>query len=72
MKRTEFKNLIEYIKTASNDDPIWWEGYLFLALTEKQLDKLKYVLSTKFPINYKEEVPYIMLPSGITVAMKGY
>ena len=40
MMNAEFKNLKEIIKTATKDDVIWHELYLFLHLTERQAKEL--------------------------------
>ena len=37
MKINQFKEFNETIKTANEKDPVWYAGYLFLNLTDKQM-----------------------------------
>ena len=40
MKNRDFTSLCEYVKNADKNDPIWYAGYLWIDLTEKQIDKI--------------------------------
>lgn len=40
MRNRDFTSLCEYVKNADKNDPIWYAGYLWIDLTEKQIDKI--------------------------------
>lgn len=40
MRNNDFKNLCDRVKYADKNDPIWYAGYLWIDLTEKQIDKV--------------------------------
>lgn len=40
MRNRDFNSLCEYVKNADKNDPIWYAGYLWIDLTEKQIDKI--------------------------------
>ena len=40
MKNSKFKVMKDVLMTASVNDPVWYAGYLFNELTEKQMDSL--------------------------------
>ena len=62
MKRSDFGKFKEVISTAKSDDPIWWAGYLWINLTEKQSNEVIGILTSRgFRISANE----IVLPSGI-------
>lgn len=69
MKINQFKEFNETIKTANEKDPVWYAGYLFLNLTDKQM---------KVTIESLKENPYckliitdcrksIQTPSGLQI-----
>lgn len=62
MKRSDFGKFKEVISTAKSDDPIWWAGYLWINLTEKQSNEVIEILTSRgFRISTNE----IEIPSGI-------
>ena len=40
MRNRDFTYLCECVKNADKNDPIWYAGYLWIDLTEKQIDKI--------------------------------
>lgn len=40
MRNRDFTYLCERVKDADKNDPIWYAGYLWIDLTEKQIDKI--------------------------------
>ena len=40
MTNRKFKTMKDVLTTAGSHDPVWWAGYLFLELTDKQIDIL--------------------------------
>lgn len=62
MERKMFKHFRERITAANFDDPVWWEGYLFINLTEKQNNEIvKTMIDRGFPLD--DDVVY--MPSGL-------
>lgn len=46
MKNDGFKRFCEYVKNAEENDPIWYAGYLWLELTEKQINQIVSIIRT--------------------------
>lgn len=71
MKTQEYKNFRNYVSTATEDDPIWWAGYLWINLTEKQLITILDVLKNKDFIkettNFRGQLG-LEIPSGLHIA----
>ena len=75
MKRDLFKRFKETVKQADANDPIWHMGYLWLDLTDKQVEILAYeVLSThphvEVTIDLREKVHKYRLPNGLVLAIE--
>ena len=71
MKTNEFKNFINYVEECSDDDPIWWAGYMFINLTEKQSGTLIDVLCNRFVVKTDDRGrDTVMIPSGIKFVIK--
>lgn len=64
MKRTQFERFKSAILTAPKDDPIWWCGYLFIDLTEKQFATTKALLYSRAD-DFEITDEQITLPSGL-------
>lgn len=72
MKRDLFKRFKETVKQADASDPIWYMGYLWLDLTEKQVDSIaKDVLSVhkdvSVEIDLRDSVVRYTLPNGLVL-----
>lgn len=75
MRNDKFKQLMEYIKSAPEKDPIWYAGFAFMSLTPKQHER---VYETCCERGFKVVVRYnqfngfegVELPSGL-VLLKG-
>lgn len=71
MKRAEFNGFYEAVKTAGNNDPVWWAGYLWIDLTEKQSEKIMTALSVntavEITLDLRTGVTSYRLPSGMTL-----
>lgn len=52
MKRVDFGKFKEVISTARNNDPIWWAGYLWINLTEKQSNEVIEILTSRGVQNF--------------------
>lgn len=75
MKRDLFKRFKETVKQADANDPIWYMGYLWLDLTDKQAETLAYeVLSThphiEVTIDLHEGVYRYRLPNGLVLTIE--
>jgi len=62
MKRSDFSKFKEVISNARNDDPIWWAGYLWINLTEKQSNEVIKILTSR---GFRTSANEITIPSGI-------
>lgn len=74
MKRDLFKRFKETVKQADASDPIWYMGYLWLDLTDKQFKDLAYcVLSVhndvEVTIDLHEGVYKYRLPNGLVLTL---
>lgn len=69
MKTSQFKTFIETIKTAPANADIWYCGYLFLNLTQRQgqifLDELAKNPIVKNGRNIFDNTEYLEIPSGM-------
>lgn len=63
MKRADFNRFYEAVMTAEEKDPIWWAGYLWINLTEKQCDNITEALTCNKYVKVSEDG--YKLPSGI-------
>lgn len=75
MKRDLFKRFKETVKQADASDPIWYMGYLWLDLTNKQFKDLAYsVLSVhkdiEVIIDLHEGVYKYRLPNGLVLTLE--
>lgn len=65
MTLQQFKNFRSYLIDADKQDDVWWAGYAFLALTEKQCKEVYKILEAKgFD---KKEDGTILMPSGLGI-----
>ena len=65
MRAKEFKAFEQVITTAEKNDAIWWAGYLWIELTEKQFASVYKILNARgFEHN---EDGCVMLPSGLGI-----
>lgn len=62
MKRADFGKFKEVISTARNNDPIWWAGYLWINLTEKQSNEVIEILTSR---GFRTSANEIVIPSGL-------
>lgn len=67
MKSNEFKQLIKHVSTCERNDDIWWLGWVFINLTERQARQLYMTLLEREDF---EETSYhgkcgIEIPSGL-------
>jgi hypothetical protein len=62
MKNNRYKSFRNYIVTASKQDQIWWDGFYFLDLTERQFNEIRDICISK-GFEIKEDT--VLLPSGI-------
>ena len=44
MKTSQFKTFIKTLETADEQNDIWWAGYLWMDLTQKQIWKAEEIL----------------------------
>ena len=44
MKTCDFRRFIKQVQEANQYSPVWWAGYLWLDLTEKQSDEMTRLL----------------------------
>lgn len=75
MKRDLFKRFKETVKQADASDPIWYMGYLWLDLTDKQAETLfREVLSVhphiEVTIDLREGVYKYRLPNGLFLTIE--
>lgn len=71
MKQEKYKLFKEAISTAGAKDPVWWAGYLWIDLTEKQGREVFKILGNrrdnvcKTIISLRNSRIEIEIPSGI-------
>lgn len=66
MKRSEFLRFKETVMVATKDDPVWWAGYLWLNLTNRQIAAIRSILYARAD-DFEIDEHQITLPSGIGV-----
>lgn len=74
MDRATFKGFINAVRTSATNDPVWYAGYLWLNLTEKQREKTLEALILRGDCQAKRHTNgkfYIFTPSGIGVELNG-
>ena len=67
MKSNKFKQLIKHVSTCERNDDIWWCGWVFMNLTERQMSQLYTALLARTDF---EETTFngrcgIEIPSGL-------
>lgn len=69
MKRSDYRRFVECVMYADCNDWIWWQGYLWIRLTDGQLSNLCTVLRMKACVKavHDRSIEYLELPSGIRV-----
>lgn len=75
MKRDLFKRFKETVKQADASDPIWYMGYLWLDLTDKQVETLAFEVLPSNPnievtIDLYEGVYKYKLPNGLVLIIE--
>ena len=71
MTNSEFKCFKAFVENADRNDPIWWCGFQWLALTDRQCSNISKVLEQKrFIRNVSDPRGRMahLLPSGLTLA----
>lgn len=72
MKNSTFKLFKETIAKADTTDPIWYCGYLWIDLTQKQAIEIVSILEKRhFPMRWNERMNWteIVIPSGMGIAL---
>lgn len=65
MKTKDFNAFKEVISYADEKHPIWWAGYLWIDLTEKQGTKAYSILKER---GFEQTATgHVMLPSGMGI-----
>lgn len=70
MTNSKFKVMKDVMISASANDPVWFAGYLFNELTERQLDELITLFErndTSVEMCTRNGVYGALLPSGIFI-----
>lgn len=71
MKRTVFTRFYEAVRTAGNNDPVWYAGYLWIDLTEKQSERIRTALAVNenvhVSIDLGKGVTSYRLPCGLVL-----
>lgn len=72
MRAREFKQFKEIISTCKDDDPIWWAGYLFIDLTEKQFRETREILRERYGvvIDHMGKPAVMTPPSGFCLRVE--
>ena len=68
MKTGDFKRFIKQVQEANQYSPIWWAGFLWLDMTEKQSDEMIKLLRVHPSI--ERNTDSFKLPSGLELKMK--
>ena len=74
MKRDLFKRFKETVKQADASDPIWYMGYLWLDLTDRQAETLAYEVLSVHPnievtIDLTDGTHKYRLPNGLVLSI---
>lgn len=64
MRTGDFNRFMEYLVDADVKDPVWWAGYMWIDLTERQIKRVTELLKAK---EFEQENGYVILPSGIGI-----
>ena len=73
MRNDQFKNFLEVVKDAGENDPIWYAGYMWINLTPTQVDKVGTILAGRKHIgrylvgNAGFERSVLIIPSGLKI-----
>ena len=69
MKQSTFKNFIAAVKESKSNDPVWYAGYLWLNLTERQVKKTidALIIRGDCPVEKRNGKYCIVIPSGIAL-----
>ena len=71
MTQQQFKNFSRIVEEAEANDVIWWQGYYWINLTERQAQKMDTILRSKGFINTVTDNmgrKAHLFPSGMTLA----
>ena len=66
MKNSEFKKFRGAVGMAAASDPVWYAGYLWLRLTEKQCNE---IASIMVAMGCKKENGNVYAPNGLGVKL---
>ena len=70
MTTARFKEFKNYVAEADNNDPIWWAGYEWINLTEKQGKQMADLLVEKGMGRFDADGNhYAEMPSGLRLIM---
>ena len=74
MKRSEYKVFKQMVNDADVNNSIWWCGYYWIDLTDKQLSDIAstegVIKNSMITIDLKEHETRYTLPSGITLKIR--
>lgn len=63
MTKGQFKSFREIVEMANERNDIWWAGYLWLDLTERQAEEMRKLL--KVHPSIVKDGEKLMMPSGM-------
>lgn len=69
MNAREYKNFKAQVTEAKADDWVWWEGYLWISLTERQQRGIAEALQANETVTDLGNNKY-KLPSGAQITLK--
>lgn len=70
MRNEQFKQFLETVKDADKYDPIWYAGYLWIDLTEKQIDKV-ISISSIGKVCYKKSIGNLLFARNVLETPSG-
>lgn len=70
MRNRDFNSLCEYVKNADKNDAIWYAGYLWIDLTEKQIDKIIRIVDSGSAC-FKRTIHSVILDRDVLVTPSG-
>lgn len=70
MKVKEFKMFMERVQEANEHDPIWWAGYLWINLTDRQGKQMIDLLKVHPSVIRTGDNSY-RIPSGFELTWNG-
>lgn len=70
MKANQFKVFHEAVATANKNSDVWYAGYLWLDLTDKQADKISNILWSKNCVDVDLKKGWFIFPNGLKYQTK--